>query len=249
MIIFLGVTVMKKSISIILILSVMFMLSACARTDINVSESISENNQTISSTDELTKKDELVLTDTAKLLTYALANSTVGFSNDPKKPTTVLTAPNTDNPSSLYNFITLVMLYHNSKYGYENSIYSKSVYCDENHIYHIQKNTIHTILKDVFDIENFNLENIGLDYDKENEEYTSGLEFGIGYNWACDDISNVDINWNERSVIVDYSVEYKFRGAAPIENEITKIACQNTYSIEFKDNDKMYLKLKSIKTK
>ena len=199
-----------------------------------------EENDFSSSHSGLEEEVKARLMTSAELLTEVLTYSTAGFSIDSDPASNHLQVPSEDDPNSINQFIYLMAAYQGR--GYENSLYADWFRQDAEGIFHLSAQGIGMVLRDVLGVENWDPSTSNLDYDAAAQEYTSGLEFGVGRGgWKCGEIFDTQLDADRREVLVDYRADYLFPGAAGDREETTSWACRNTFSIGVKEDGQPYL--------
>ena len=113
--------------------------------------------------------EKIALTETAEMLTKALAQCTMGFSTSADPATNHLVYPSTEEPHSVVQFILLVTAYQGR--GYEHSLYADWFRQDSDGIFHLAPEGISTALQDVLGISTWDIPESFLDYDPIAQEY------------------------------------------------------------------------------
>lgn len=98
-------------------------------------------------------------------------------------------------------------------------------------------------MQDVLGVAAWEVSTTILEYDELSQEYTTGLEFGIGRgSGICGEIENSWIDPDKNQLLVEYWADNLFQNAAGEGEKITSWFCKSIFSILRKKNGQLYLK-------
>lgn len=189
---------------------------------------------------EFSENEINALLETAELLSEVIAINTVGFPKNFEERFVELSYPSAEDGNSINQFL-YIFTYYQSK-GYDQSIYAKHVYIDDNKIYHFSEEGILLLLSETFGIINADLTTSNFIYNPITKDYATSLEFGAGRGgWRCSEILGSEINTTEGTIIVKLKVENMFPHASGKIDEITTLLCENNFEIYIKEDGKSYV--------
>lgn len=238
-------TISKHLLPLLLALSLLLIGTGCSSGEKQPAPTTPSSHQLPAS---LSPEEQTSLTETAQLLTEVLCRYTTGFPRDEASPRTLNqpTQPRQPGePTPIPSFVMLLAYYQGS--GYPGALYAGDFTRDEEGIFHLSADAIPRAVEEVLGVTDFVPGSNFLEYREAEQEYCSGMEFGLGGSWACGDIAAVRFTGEESGVEVDFTAQSLFPYAAGYTpEEVTAWSCRASYAVRRRQDGTPFLRLEEM---